>query len=344
MSWWKKLLERLRGIIDKIIGRDKPEPEPGPEPLPEPDPEPLPDPVMPDPPVSGKGKKYVYKMDMDIEEADGLMAFMFEGGKIEGRLFVVGREEDFSAPRGQTLLVSGIIEGVVSRDGDDITGRIGGDKEMKPVPYRLASYELGYAVDNAKVEASGSGLLMADYRMIDKVSLKGSGKGSYASMAKNVVCRGKGVLVEVLDVELEDEKPEPEKPADVIVVSEYYGGEDLRFSELIVDDHELVMESHSESGVKLQAWPGSQGLPGWPESRVIPTTYAMVCCFEEQPDGTWKGGKFDWWRPNGAFRDFKNIHNGYKGWRVPSRGARIAFVLVSCDYRRRTNMVFSEWK
>lgn len=208
---WRRFFEAIGDIIDRILGDREPQspPPPVPDEPDEPDEPDVPDePDTPEVPT-GKGKKYVYDLKMDIEEADGLVAFPFEGGKVEGRLFVVGKEDDFSEPNGQTLLVSGVIEKVTAADGDDITGRMGDNTVMNPVPYQFSSYRLGYAVDNDKVSAAGNGVMADDFSRISDIVISGGGNGSYGSLVKKVVLKGNAVLKEVLDVDLETEKPEP---------------------------------------------------------------------------------------------------------------------------------------
>lgn len=58
-------------------------------------------------------------------------------------------------------------------------------------------------------------------------------------------------------------------------------------------------------------------------------------------DGKWVGGKFDWISTSRTTRDFKNINDGYNGWRRDAIGkaSRYAFVIVSKDGKRRTNVI-----
>jgi len=189
MSWKRFLdfLERLIGVKDEVPSKpDKDEP------------------TVPVIPPEGRlnGRKYVYKVTLDIEKADGMMVFPFEDGKLEGRLFITGRESDFTLPKGQKLLVSGVIDKITSWDGKDVTGNIQGNTELKPVEYTLTSYEVGYAIDNDKVSASGVGILNKDFKSIDNLKMSGRGKGSYELLINGASCSGRAVLVEVLDVDL----------------------------------------------------------------------------------------------------------------------------------------------
>ena len=58
-------------------------------------------------------------------------------------------------------------------------------------------------------------------------------------------------------------------------------------------------------------------------------------------DGQWRGGKFDWISTNRLTRDFKNIKDGYHGWPPDaiSKGKSFAFVIVSQDGKKRTNVI-----
>ena len=70
---------------------------------------------------------------------------------------------------------------------------------------------------------------------------------------------------------------------------------------------------------------------------------ATVCClFCQGKDGKWHGGKFDWISTSRLTRGLENCH-GYNGWSYGyvQNAQRFAFVIVSKDGRRRTNVVFS---
>lgn len=62
--------------------------------------------------------------------------------------------------------------------------------------------------------------------------------------------------------------------------------------------------------------------------------------------GRWRGGKFDWASTSRTTRDFKNIRDGYVGWRADAIEAAdaYAFVIVSADGKRRTNIVMEARK
>ena len=60
--------------------------------------------------------------------------------------------------------------------------------------------------------------------------------------------------------------------------------------------------------------------------------------------GVWQGGKFDWISSDRLTRDWHNVRGGYKGWtgEMLDEADAYAFVIVSSDGRRRTNVILSE--
>ena len=66
----------------------------------------------------------------------------------------------------------------------------------------------------------------------------------------------------------------------------------------------------------------------------------MACLFIKEPDGVWRGGKFDWISTSRKTRDFANIHGGYHGWNAAGFKAakECAFVIVSKG-GYRTNVI-----
>lgn len=87
------------------------------------------------------------------------------------------------------------------------------------------------------------------------------------------------------------------------------------------------------------------GLESWGAAK---TDYskALACGFVQLADGSWRGGKFDWVSTSREARDFKNIHEGYRGWTlegVPKRTC-FALVMVAPDGRKRSNVVAADWR
>jgi len=67
---------------------------------------------------------------------------------------------------------------------------------------------------------------------------------------------------------------------------------------------------------------------------------ALACLFI--PDGNkWIGGKFDWISESRTSRDLTNIKKGYNGWNWNkfSSAKKFAFVIVSGDGKKRTNVI-----
>jgi len=72
---------------------------------------------------------------------------------------------------------------------------------------------------------------------------------------------------------------------------------------------------------------------------------ALACLFVRRADGSWVGGKFDWISTSRTTRDFKNL-GGYNGWSLAGipNPCRAAFVIVSADGRRRSNVIAADWR
>ena len=72
---------------------------------------------------------------------------------------------------------------------------------------------------------------------------------------------------------------------------------------------------------------------------------ALACLFVRRSDGSWIGGKFDWISTSRTTRDFKNL-GGYQGWTLEGipNPCRAAFVVVSADGRRRSNVITADWR
>ena len=70
----------------------------------------------------------------------------------------------------------------------------------------------------------------------------------------------------------------------------------------------------------------------------------IAALFVKGADGAWKGGKFEWISTSRTSRSLGNIEGGYNGWDPNSIGkARgFAFVIVSKDGRRRSNVIVEE--
>lgn len=96
--------------------------------------------------------------------------------------------------------------------------------------------------------------------------------------------------------------------------------------------------TYSWAGDTLSSWGISNG----------DHTKAYACLFVKKSDGTWVGGKFDWVSTSRTSRDFENItgrHAGYGGWTLSGvpNPCEAAFVIVSADKKKRTNVIKSTW-
>lgn len=71
---------------------------------------------------------------------------------------------------------------------------------------------------------------------------------------------------------------------------------------------------------------------------------AICAVFIQRPDGSWQGGKFDWVSTSRPSRELKHLKD-YSGWHetLPVRG-KVAFVVVSADGKRRSNVIIAEAK
>lgn len=71
------------------------------------------------------------------------------------------------------------------------------------------------------------------------------------------------------------------------------------------------------------------------------TDASCLACLFCLIDGKWQGGKFDWISTSRTTRDFANIKDGYNGWdkSAISKAKKYAFVIVSKDGKKRTNVI-----
>lgn len=72
---------------------------------------------------------------------------------------------------------------------------------------------------------------------------------------------------------------------------------------------------------------------------------ARTCMFHKK-DGKWHGGFYEWISTSRTTRNWANIKGKYKGWKweeIPN-GAEAAFVIISKDEKKRTNVLKETWK
>ena len=84
------------------------------------------------------------------------------------------------------------------------------------------------------------------------------------------------------------------------------------------------------------SWGGFNGKNATSREDADHTICALFC----KLDGKWQGGKFDWISTSRLSRDFKNVKDGYGGWRKDAIEAAEAFAFVICskDGKRRSNV------
>ena len=84
----------------------------------------------------------------------------------------------------------------------------------------------------------------------------------------------------------------------------------------------------------LSAWGYSAGALG-----------GVACLFVQKENGQWVGGKFDWISSSRRSRDFLNVYGGYGGWSLAGvpNPCNAAFVIVSPDGKRRSNVIVGSW-
>ena len=75
-------------------------------------------------------------------------------------------------------------------------------------------------------------------------------------------------------------------------------------------------------------------------------THTVACFFVQRSDGKWVGGKFDGISTSRTSRSFVNIFEGYNGWSLSGvpNPCPCAFVIVSTDGKKRTNVISGTWK
>lgn len=93
--------------------------------------------------------------------------------------------------------------------------------------------------------------------------------------------------------------------------------------------------SYRWTGPTLRSWGLSDSAIG-----------AYACFFVQRSDGAWVGGKFDWISTSRTTRSFENILHGYNGWSLAGvpNPCPCAFVIVSSDRKKRTNVIASTWR
>ena len=110
-------------------------------------------------------------------------------------------------------------------------------------------------------------------------------------------------------------------------------------------DPAVVLADLKNSGTKVSyTWVGAAAPNGGLEAWGLGWSDAGAICaiFIKRSDGTWTGGKFDWVSTSRSFRGLEHLTN-YNGWHdeLPIK-ASVAFVVVSRDGKKRTNVIVAE--
>ena len=73
---------------------------------------------------------------------------------------------------------------------------------------------------------------------------------------------------------------------------------------------------------------------------------ALACLFVQRSDGKWVGGKFDWISTSRTSRNLENIFKHYHGWSLSGvpNPCPCAFVIMSADGKKRTNVISGTWQ
>lgn len=70
---------------------------------------------------------------------------------------------------------------------------------------------------------------------------------------------------------------------------------------------------------------------------------AVACFFVQQRDGAWIGGKFDWISTSRTHRSIAEIIHGWGLANLLNNPCPCAFVIVSRDFKKRSNVITSTW-
>lgn len=110
-----------------------------------------------------------------------------------------------------------------------------------------------------------------------------------------------------------------------------------------IDGCEIMNLNVTSSGLTYSWKSGGCEALGASDKSDYSHTLACLFCYI---DGAWVGGKFDWISTSRTSRSFTNVSEGYNGWRKDaiSAASRYAFVIVSKDGRKRSNVIMTSRK
>lgn len=218
--------------------------------------------------------------------------------------------------------------------------------------YNMAGFEQSNAQAQSLIAALGNGTASAE---MDRIAVGGSSGGGSSARRRNRTA-GVDALLE------EEEEEEPSEGAGDTAspggnpeleknVSKYldeatyadlawdyggFNGAKADGSEVIIGGLEMKKDGLSfDYATDLSSW----GLENSDASG------ALACLFVLDNDGKWVGGKFDWISSSRETRDFKNVYSGYEGWDLSNvpKSTTAAFVIVSKDGRKRSNVITARW-
>lgn len=139
---------------------------------------------------------------------------------------------------------------------------------------------------------------------------------------------------------------------DKIVKPEPAGPDELNYSELVwdkggIDGSKAQLTAAIVGNLKMD----SKGLSyKWVENDLgvwglAKTDASARTCVFYKKDGKWHGGFYEWISTSRTTREWSNIKGKYKGWNwadIPN-GSEAAFVIISKDGKKRTNVLKGTW-
>jgi len=138
-----------------------------------------------------------------------------------------------------------------------------------------------------------------------------------------------------------------------IVPSKPQSPDEMEFSDLVWDKGGINgANAKLTTAIVGNANFGPNGLTyKWKENDLAVWGYAKTqadgrTCVFYKKNGKWHGGFFEWISTSRTSRDWKNVKGKYKGWNwndIPD-GADGAFLIMSRDGSKRTNVLKTKWK
>jgi hypothetical protein len=108
----------------------------------------------------------------------------------------------------------------------------------------------------------------------------------------------------------------------------------------MLDERVRIANLRVGSGGFRIDWVG--GLDAWGLSHT--DAGALACAFYRAGDGRMQGGKIDWISTSRSTRSWENIDDHYNGWQCSNKKTEWAFVVLSRDGKRRSNVIRAEYR